>query len=104
MRMVCLTTCADGVEARIVAARLGAEGIVWSLRGGHDGPLAIGAVDLLVDEDDLEAARALLGSDESEDDGPTQPARPTSARQVLTVVAVLALLVLFALVRMGAKV
>ncbi len=59
--MVRLTTCADGFEARLVAARLGSEGVVWSLRGGHDGPLAFGTVDVLVDADDLEVAQEVLG-------------------------------------------
>ena len=58
--MVRLTTCADGFEARLLAARLGSEGIVWSLRGGHDGPLALGTVDVLVDADDYSEARELL--------------------------------------------
>lgn len=58
--MVRLTTCADGFEARLLAARLGADGVVWSLRGGHDGPIPIGTVDVLVDADDLQLARNLL--------------------------------------------
>ena len=64
--MVRLTTCGDGFEARVLAARLGSEGIVWSLRGGHDGPLAFGTVDVLVDADDLDTARELLGDDDLE--------------------------------------
>ena len=60
MRLVRLTTCGDAFEARVLAARLGSEGIVWSLRGGHDGPFALGTVDVLVDADDYETAREVL--------------------------------------------
>ncbi len=106
--MVRLTTCGDAFEARVLAARLGAEGFVWSLRGGHDGPFSIGAVEVLVDADDYAEARELLDSDAQWDgelgavDAP--PERPTTGREVLVVLAVLAGVVLFAILRMGAKV
>jgi hypothetical protein len=116
VHLVRLTTCADGFEARILAARLGAEGIVWSLRGGQDGPLALGAVDLLVEADDLELARALVATD----DAPAPLAMPEAAltggsqdpnhevrfrvRDLLLTVAVAIVVVLFALARMGALV
>ena len=57
--MVLLTTCAH-FEAQVLAARLGAEGIVWQLRSNLGGPHPLGPVDLLVDSDDLDTARALL--------------------------------------------
>jgi hypothetical protein len=108
--MVRLTTCGDAFEARVLAARLGAEGIVWSLRGGHDGPFAIGAVDVLVDADDYESARELLISDltwvEDHPVGPeaAPPYRPTTGRDVLIMVGVLVAVTVFAIVRMGMRV
>lgn len=103
--MVRVATCGDAFEARLLAARLGAEGVVWSLRGAHDGPLALGSVDVLVDVDDLELARELLGDtgyDVSGDD--PVPERETTVRDVLVIVAVLVGALLFAVVRMAAQV
>ena len=48
--MVRLATVQSGFEAKVLAARLGAEGIVWELRGGVDGPYPMGPVTVLVDE------------------------------------------------------
>jgi Putative prokaryotic signal transducing protein len=108
MQMVRLTTCADGFEARVLAARLGADGIVWSLRGGHDGPFAIGEVDVLVDADDYALARQLLESDldwDGELAAPdASPERPTTGRDLLLALGALAFAILFAVVRMTAKV
>ncbi len=62
--MVLLTTAPNPMAARILAAHLGAEGIVWQLRGNVDGPYPVGPVEVLVPADDLEVARALVaGSD-----------------------------------------
>jgi hypothetical protein len=108
MEMVRLTTCTDAFEARVLAARLGSEGIVWSLRGGHDGPFAIGVVEVLVDADDYADARQLLESDvgwEGELGGPgALPERETTGREVLVLLAVLVCAVAFAIARMGARV
>ena len=65
---------ADGTfHARVVAARLGSEGIVTQLRGNVDGPYPMGSVEVLVTQDDLAAARELLLADDVEssfdDDG-----------------------------------
>ena len=98
--MVRLTTCADGFEARLIAARLGCEGVVWSLRGGHDGPLAFGTVDVLVDADDLEVAQEVLGLAAVE----VPPERETTGRDVWIVALVLVAAVLFAVARMAAPV
>ena len=58
---------ADGTfHARVVAARLGSEGIVTQLRGNVDGPYPMGSVEVLVTSDDLAAARELLLADEVE--------------------------------------
>ena len=103
--MVRVTTCGDAFEARLVAARLGAEGVVWSLRGGHDGPLSLGAVDVLVDVDDLETARAVLDGTGCELAAlETEPERETTGRDVLLICAVLVGAVLFAIARMAAPV
>ena len=64
--MVPVASTPDHFEARVIAARLGAEGIVWELRGGVDGPYPVGKVDVLVDSEDYEAARELLLADEVE--------------------------------------
>jgi hypothetical protein len=57
--MVRLVTLADPFAARVLAARLGAEGLVWELRGG-DGPYPVGPVHVFVPERDLAEARAVL--------------------------------------------
>ena len=60
-RMVRVTTVTNPTTARILAAQLGAEGIVWPLRGGGtDSLYPFGPVELLVDEDDIEAAQELV--------------------------------------------
>jgi hypothetical protein len=58
--MVRLLTAANAMEARIIAARLGSEGIVWELRGPVDGPFAIGPIEILVDAEGLEAANEMM--------------------------------------------
>jgi hypothetical protein len=60
--MVPLTTAANPLAARILAAHLGAEGIVWQLRGNVDGPYPVGPVEVLVPADDLEVAQAVVAS------------------------------------------
>jgi hypothetical protein len=52
-------------EARVLAARLGAEGVVWELRGGSS-VYPVGWVDVLVSADDLDHATELLLIDEIE--------------------------------------
>jgi hypothetical protein len=64
--MVPVVRVIDGFHARVVAARLGSEGIVTQLRGGIDSPYPMGAVEVLVGEDDLAEATALLLADEVE--------------------------------------
>jgi len=64
--MVRLATVRSGFEAKVMAARLGAEGIVWELKGAVDGPYPMGPVTVLVDEHDLDVARELLLVDEVE--------------------------------------
>lgn len=86
----------------MLAARLGAEGIVWSLRGAHDGPLALGAVDVLVDADDLATALEVLGADGDLElaAADSAPERETTGRDVLFALVVLLGVALFAVARM----
>jgi hypothetical protein len=65
VRMVPLVTGSTPFEAKVLAARLGAEGILWELRGEVDSIYPVGrGVDVLVAEDDVEVARELLLGDE----------------------------------------
>jgi glutamate 5-kinase len=66
LRMVPVLRADGTFHARVVAARLGSEGIVTQFRGNVDGPYPMGSVEVLVTEDDLEAARELLLADEVE--------------------------------------
>jgi hypothetical protein len=59
-RMVKLTTVSSAFEGKVLAARLGTEGVMCELRGGVDGPYPFGLVHVYVEEPDLEQARALL--------------------------------------------
>jgi hypothetical protein len=59
-------------EARVLAARLGVEGILWELRGASD-VYPVGQTHIWVDESSLGIARELLLSDAVEevfDEGP----------------------------------
>ncbi len=71
--MVRLATVNTSFHARVIAARIGAEGIVTELRGNLDGPYPMGDVHVFVTEDDLPTAQELLMADEVEsafdDDG-----------------------------------
>ena len=64
--MVHLRTVPNSFHARVIAARLGADGIVTQLRGSVDGLYPIGDCMVFVDEDDLDTARQLLLVDEVE--------------------------------------
>jgi hypothetical protein len=92
MRMVSVTTAANAAQARILAARLGAAGIVWDLRGGVDGPYPVGPVEVLVEEQGLEEARELLGVEEY--DGELDERAPRELWMILIVIVALALFTL----------
>jgi len=62
--MVPLVSSRTAFEAKVIAARLGAEGILWGLRGGVDSIYPVGTVEVLVAEQDAERARQLLAVDE----------------------------------------
>jgi hypothetical protein len=64
--MVPVMTVRDSFHARVIAARLGSEGMVTLLRGNVDGPYPLGDVHVLVREEDLDAARELLLADDVE--------------------------------------
>jgi len=88
--MVKVATARDEFEARILAARLGSDGIVWELRGNVGGPYPIGAVDVLVGADDEEVARQLLvADDDDEEDGEALPLRGAWMPAVVLVTVVL---------------
>ncbi len=103
-RMVRLATARSPMEAKLMAARLGAEGIVWELRGSVDGPLAMGPIEVLVDEGSLPDAQELLLSDEVEASFAPQ-ARPAAhtAREALVLIGVFLAVLLFIVARTGAR-
>jgi len=78
LRMVHLRTVPDAWHAKVLAARLGCEGIVTQLRGNVSGPYPFGAVSVLVEEDQAELAADLLLADEVESafSGAGQSGRP----------------------------
>ena len=65
-RMVRLATVGTSFHARVIAARLGSEGIVTDLRGNIDGLYPVGDVHVYVDQEDLADAQELLLADEVE--------------------------------------
>lgn len=65
--MVKLTTVSTGFEAKLIAARLGSDGVVWQLRGNVDGVYPMGPVDILVSAEDLATAREILLADDGVD-------------------------------------
>jgi hypothetical protein len=99
--MVTLRTASSGFEAQLLAARLGAEGIVWELRGNVGGPYPVGPVSVLVPEEQLDDARDLLLADEVEEvfAAPAYDGSRVSNRQPWVTVAVIAVLVGFAVLR-----
>ena len=65
--MVHLLSVSTAFHGRVIAARLGSDGILTELRGAFDGPYpGIGEVLVYVSEDELPVARELLLADEVE--------------------------------------
>ncbi len=65
--MVPLTIVGSTFEARVVVARLGADGILTQLHGNRDGPYPLpGPVEVLVASDQFDEARELLLADQVE--------------------------------------
>src|ERR1700679_3229394 len=83
-RMVHVRTVSTSFHARVIAARLGAEGIRTELRGNVGGPYPFGAVSVWVGEDDAPDAHELPLADEGEavfvphpdDEEPVRSRRP----------------------------
>jgi hypothetical protein len=92
--MVRLATVGHPFHARVIAARVGCEGIVTELRGGGvDGVYPVGDVHIYVPEIDLPVAQELLLADEVESafDDDEVDTRP-GPREVWLVMAALVLL------------
>jgi hypothetical protein len=71
LHMVHLASVDTPFEAKVLVARLGAEGIVWELRGASD-VYPVGQTHVWVDEENVATARELLLTDAVEavfDDG-----------------------------------
>jgi hypothetical protein len=90
-RMVRLVTVSTTFHARVIAARLGSEGILCDLRGNVDGPYPMGDVHVFVPFGELDAAAELLLVDEVEsafdDDAATDDAgRPWELWMVVAAV------------------
>ncbi len=66
LRMVHLRTVPDAWQAKVLAARLGSEGIVTHLQGGVAGPYPFGVVSVLVEAGQADLAAELLLADEVE--------------------------------------
>jgi hypothetical protein len=94
--MVPIVSSRTPFEAKVLAARLGAEGIVWEYRGNVDGMYPIGVVDVLVAEGDLDRARELLLVDEVEEAMSGDGAQAADSRRIEWLLGVA--LVLFVIV------
>jgi hypothetical protein len=100
--MVRVATASGPFEAKLLAARLGADGIVWELRGGADGIYPMGPIDVLVAADDADVARVLLApSDEPEALADEDRGRRTGGRRLrpLLLMAVVLLSLVFVVLR-----
>ena len=99
--MVHLRTVPNAFHAHVIAARLGADGIVTQLRGNVDGVYPVGEVAIFVPEAEFESARELLLADEVESAFVAQPTgRPGWRHRRLVVVVALTLLVLLFVLQM----
>lgn len=90
--MVHLLTVGGAFQARVIAARLGSEGIVTSLRGAVDGPYPFGDVLVFVDAEDMALARQLLLADEVEEAFVDVDVDPERGRRIAGIPAWLAIL------------
>jgi hypothetical protein len=69
--MIPVALARSGFEAKLMAARLGSEGVIWSLRGDVDGLYPVGGIEVLVPSEEADRARDVLGGpDEDEEVGP----------------------------------
>jgi hypothetical protein len=105
VRMVRLLTTYDVFEAKLVAARLGSEGVLWELRGGVDNAYPLGPVHVYVDEADLSVAHDVLAplGDEEELDAPGEARRsPVALVASVMVIGVLVIISVARLLMMAA--
>jgi len=103
-RLVPVVRVSNGFHARVIAARLGSEGIVTQLRGGHDSPYPMGEVEVLVDEAELDEAVILLLADDVESSFEDEPAAAAGRLLPWSVVAmVVCLLILGDLVAIAVR-
>jgi len=102
--MVHVRTVSTAFHARVIQARLGADGIPAQLRGNVGGPYPFGAVSVWVGEDDAADAGDLLLADEveaafdvdpSDEDGPAirVVSRRWPLRRVLATIGLVLMLV-----------
>src|SRR5213078_3600856 len=92
--MVRLATVNSSFHARVIAARLGSEGIVTDLRGNVDGFYPVGNVHVFVDREDLPEAQEILLLDDVEsafDDAEETAERPALPALWLVMAAMLVL-------------
>ena len=93
--MVRLATVSHSFHARVIAARVGAEGILTELRGSVAGPYPMGDVSVYVPEIDLPVAQELLLADEVEsafdEDDEDLDERPTPRELWMVLAAMLVL-------------
>ncbi len=97
--MVRLATVNSSFHARVIAARVGSEGIPTELRGNLDGPYPMGDVHVFVTEDDLPTAQELLMADEVEsafDDDDAVGGRSSAELWVVLAAAIALAAILFA--------
>ena len=89
--MVRLATVAHPFHARVIAARVGCEGILTELRGSVDGPYPMGDIHVYVPEVDLPIAQELLLADEVESafEGPDDMADLGTPRELWLILAAL---------------
>lgn len=86
----------DAFHARVIAARLGSDGILTELRGAVDGPYPVrGEVRVYVGTEDFPVARQLLLADEVEAifDDPPVPEGATRTLRTWLALAVVALVI-----------
>jgi len=92
-RMVRLATVGTSFHARVIAARLGSEGIVTELRGNVEGLYPVGDVHVYVGEEDLPESQELLLVDEVEsafdDDASVDRRGPRQAWLVMFAVVIM---------------
>jgi hypothetical protein len=107
LEMVPVALAASGFEAKVLAARLGADGVVWELRGDVDSVYPVGGIEVLVPREELDQARELLAAPlPDEGAGTTPPADGVvrvSARQThhrLVVAGAAGFVLLFVTVRL----